>query len=119
MPTKGEKAKFIGTEARIMIGDKFVPLGKIESVEAITADTEIPAETIGVDMTGFAFGDSQSLTMELKIDNPLKLKLMLMGIPVVNTITCKNCLKRYTTRCPAWRSNFGDNDTCSKGELKV
>lgn len=119
MPTKGEKAEFKCSDARIKIGDKFVPLGKIESVEAITDDTEIPAETIGVDMTGFAIGDSETLTMELKIENPLKLKLMLMGIPVVNIITCKNCLKRYTTRCPAWRSNFGDNDTCSKGELKV
>ena len=118
MPTKGEKAKFIGTEARIMIDDNFFPLGKIESVEAITADTEIPAETIGVDMTGFAIGGTETITMELNIEKPLLLKLNLMGVPVVNVITCKNCVKRNTTRCPAWRSHFGDNDTCSKGELK-
>ena len=113
------RSKIEYKDAQIKLGDKFVPLGKVEFAEAITDDTEIPAETIGLDMTGFAFGDSETLTMELKIENPLKLKLMLMGIPVVNIITCKNCLKRHTSRCPAWRSNFGDNDTCSKGELRI
>ena len=113
------KSKIEFKDAQIKLGDEFVSLGKVEFAEAITDDTEIPAETIGLDMTGFAFGDSQSLTMELKIENPLKLKLMLMGIPVVNIITCKNCSKRHTSRCPAWRSNFGDNDTCSKGELRI
>ena len=119
MPTKGEKAEFKCLDARIKIGDKFVPLGKIESAEAITAETEIPADTLGIDMTGFSVGDTETITMELDIKNPLLLKLTLMGIPVVNIITCKNCVKRYTTRCPAWRSNFGDNDTCSRGELKI
>ena len=113
------KSKIEFKDAQIKLGDEFVSLGKVEFAEAITDDTEIPAETIGLDMTGFAFGDSQSLTMELKIETPLKLKLMLMGIPVVNIITCKNCSKRHTSRCPAWRSNFGDNDTCSKGELRI
>ena len=107
------KSKIDFKDAHIKLGDEFVPLGKVEFAEAITDDTEVPAETIGLDMTGFAFGDSETL------ENPLKLKLMLMGIPVANIITCKNCLKRYTTRCPAWISNFWDNDTCSKGELRI
>ena len=84
------RSKIEFKDAQIKIGDEFVPLGKVEFAEAITDDTEIPAETIGLDMTGFAIGDSETLTMELKIENPLKLKLMLMGIQVVNIITCKN-----------------------------
>lgn len=118
MPTKIKKSDFVFVDAKIKVGDNFVPLGKIESVEAITANIEIPAETIGLDMTGFSVGDTETITMEFNIKNPLLLKLTLMGIQVVNVIMCKNCVKRHTTRCPAWRSNFGDNDTCSKGVLK-
>ena len=120
MPTKGEKAKFIGTEARIKIDDKFVPLGKVEDIKFIKPGEEIPLETTGIDMTGFMVGTRNcEVTMDMTTPNPLKLMLTVMGIPVVNVITCKNCVKRNTTRCPAWRSHFGDNDTCSKGELKV
>ena len=119
MPTKIKKSDLVFVDAKIKVGDNFVPLGKIESAEVITAETEIPADTLGIDMTGFSVGGTETITMELNLENPLMLKLILMGIPVVNVITCKNCVKRNTTRCPAWRSHFGDNDTCSKGELKV
>ena len=117
MPTKGEKAEFKCSDARIKIGDKFVPLGKVEFAEAITDDTEIPAETIGLDMTGFAIGDSETLTMELKIENPLKLMLTLMGIPVVNVIMCKNCCNRHTRKCPI-KVCVNDDFYCGYGELK-
>ena len=102
----------------VRVGNDYVPLGKIESVETLTGDSEIPDETLGMDMTGFKISDSMTLTATLNIENPLKLKMQLLGIPVVNVIMCKNCANRYTTRCPSWRSNFGDDDTCSKGVLK-
>lgn len=111
------KSKIDFKDAQIKIGDEFVPLGKVEFAEAITDDTEIPAETIGLDMTGFAFGDSETLTMELKIENPLKLKLMLMGIPVVNVIMCKNCCNRHTSKCPI-KVCVNDDFYCGYGELK-
>ena len=76
MPPKIGKTEFTLQNVQVKLGDNFVPLGKIEAAEAITAETEIPAET---------------LTMELNIKNPLLLKLTLLGIPVVNIIMCKNC----------------------------
>lgn len=114
------KQKIDFKDAQIKLGDEFVSLGKIEDINFIKPGEEIPLETTGIDMTGFMVGTRNcELTMDMTTPNPLKLKLMLMGIPVVNVIMCKNCVKRHTTRCPAWRSNFGDNDTCSKGELRI
>ena len=114
------KSKIEFKDAQIKLGDEFVPLGKIEDIKLVKPGEEIPLETTGIDMTGFMVGTRNcEVTMDMTTPNPLKLKLMLMGIPVVNIITCKNCSKRHTSRCPAWRSNFGDNDTCSKGELRI
>lgn len=118
MPTKGEKAKFIGTEARIKIGDEFVPLGKVEDIKFIKPGEEIPLETTGIDMTGFVVGTRNcELTMDMTTLNPLKLKLMLMGIPVVNVIMCKNCCNRHTRKCPI-KVCVNDDFYCGYGELK-
>lgn len=91
MPPKIGKTEFTLQNVQIKLGGNFVSLGKIEAAEAITAETEVPAETMGLDMTGFAIGGTETLTTELNIKNPLLLKLTLLGIPVVNIIMCKNC----------------------------
>lgn len=128
MPPKIGKTEFTLQNVQVKLGDNFVPLGKIETAEAITAETEVPAETIGLDMTGFAIGGTETLTMELNIKNPLLLKLTLLGIPVVNIIMCKNC--KYHSPCgfcemlykryghdPAYMKS-PDDFFCGYGELR-
>lgn len=95
---------------------QFFPLGKIESARAIEPKDLPDGETIGIDMTGFRFGTEMEFTAELQIENPLRLQLTLLGIPVVNVILCKNCANRNTRRCPC--NGFGDYDSCSRGVLR-
>ena len=102
----------------VMIGyeDNFVPLGKVEGAQIITAEDLTDGETLGIDMTGFRFGTEMTFTAELKIENPLRLKLTLLGIPAVNVILCKNCAHRNSMQCPC--KGFGEYDSCSRGVLR-
>ena len=116
MPTKGLEIKNV----QVMLDDgKWYPLGKVESAELTTVNDPVPDGTIGIDMKDFVFSDSMEFTAEIKVDNPLRLKLQLLGMPVVSVIMCKNCWKRNKPICPMRHSNFGPNDTCSRGELKL
>ena len=95
---------------------QFFPLGKIESARAIEPKDLHDGETIGIDMTGFRFGTPTQFTMELQVENPLRLELTLLGIQVVNVILCKNCAKQHTHKCRC--RGFGDYDTCSRAVLR-
>lgn len=102
----------------VMLGHEgnFVPLGKVEDAQIITAEDLPDGKTLGIDMTGFRFGTEMEFTAELQIENPLRLKLTLLGIPVVNVILCKNCAHRNTRQCQC--KGFGDYDSCSRGVLR-
>ena len=116
MPVKGIEIKNI----QVMLDDgKWYPLGKIESAELISAKDEIPDNAIGLDMKDCLFADEMEFTAEIKVDNPLRLKLQLLGMPVVSVVMCRNCWKRHAHHCPAYGHDFEDHDSCSKGEYKT